>query len=98
VIAQATRTRFDEAGLPPVGPATDDGSSELWAILGSYFVIRTPFYDEQVRQGIAQGCDQVVLLAAGFDGRAQRLGLPAGATVFEVDTVGVLGSQDNRMT
>jgi methyltransferase (TIGR00027 family) len=94
VIAQATRTRSDEAGMPPVGPATDDGSSELWTSLGSYFVIRTPFYDEQVRQGVARGCDQVVLLAAGFDGRAQRLGLPAGTTVFELDTAAVHDFKD----
>jgi methyltransferase (TIGR00027 family) len=90
VIAQATRTRFDEAGLPPVGPATDDGSSELWTMLGSYFVIRTPFYDAQVSDGVGRGCAQVVLLAAGFDGRAQRLDLPGSTTVFEVDSPEVL--------
>jgi methyltransferase (TIGR00027 family) len=84
VIAQATRTRLDGAGLP----AADGGS--FWNDLASYAVIRTPFYDEHVRLGVADGCRQVVLLAAGFDGRAQRLDLPASTTVFELDTAPVL--------
>lgn len=53
-------------------------------------MIRTPFHDEHARRGVADGCRQVVLLAAGFDGRAARLDLPVGTTVFDVDTAAVL--------
>lgn len=94
VVAQATRTRVDAAGLPAVGPAIDDGSSAMWRDLGSYVVVRTPFYDDHVRLGVADGCRQVVLLAAGFDGRAARLDLPEGTTVFELDTAAVLDFKD----
>jgi methyltransferase (TIGR00027 family) len=96
--ARAVIARATEAGtgghLPRLGPARDDGSSELWTSLGTYFVARTPFYDEHVLAGVADGVDQVVLLAAGFDGRAQRLALPPGTTVFEVDSEPVLDFKD----
>lgn len=58
----------------------------MWDSLVTYFTVRTPFYDEQVRRACAAGCQQVVLLAAGLDARAWRLDLPAGTTVYEVDT------------
>lgn len=98
VIAQATRTRIDAARLPPVGPAIDDGSSKLWRHLGGHPVVRTPWYDQHVLRGVADGCRQVVLLAAGFDGRAQRLGLPADTTVFELDTAPVLDFKEAALT
>jgi methyltransferase (TIGR00027 family) len=94
VIARATDSDVDDEGLPRLGPATDDGDSELWTSLGTYFVARTPFYDEQIHAGVAEGVDQVVLLAAGFDGRARRLDLPAGTVVHEVDTDAVLSFKD----
>ncbi len=50
--------------------------------------LRTRFIDDAVRDGLAAGLSQVVLLGAGFDMRALRLPEVAarGASVFEVDT------------
>lgn len=78
-------------GLPQLGPARDDGSSALWEMFTAYFAAgRTPFFDDQVRAGIAAGAEQVVVLAAGMDARAARLELPDEMPVYEVDTAPVL--------
>lgn len=76
--------------LPRLGPASDDGSSDLWNAFRSYFTLRTPFYDQCVLQAVTDGFRQVVLLAAGLDSRAFRLGLPPETTVFELDQGPVL--------
>jgi methyltransferase (TIGR00027 family) len=49
--------------------------------------VRTRFIDEFVRQGVADGFRQIVILGAGFDCRALRLGEIAatGSKVYEVD-------------
>lgn len=80
-----------DGGLPRLGPARDDGSSVLWEMFAAYFGAgRTPFFDAQVRAGVAAGAEQVVALAAGMDARAARLDLPEGVRVYEVDTRAVL--------
>lgn len=77
--------------LPRLGPARDDGSSVLWEMFGAYFAAgRTPFFDHQVRAAIADGAEQVVVLAAGMDARAARIELPGDVRVYEVDTSPVL--------
>jgi methyltransferase (TIGR00027 family) len=50
--------------------------------------LRTRFLDDCVRDGLAAGLDQVVLLGAGFDARGLRMSEIEArrATVFEVDT------------
>jgi methyltransferase (TIGR00027 family) len=50
--------------------------------------LRTRFLDDCVRDGLAAGLDQVVLLGAGFDARGLRMKEIEArrATVFEVDT------------
>jgi methyltransferase (TIGR00027 family) len=50
--------------------------------------MRTRFIDDQVREGLAAGLTQVVLLGAGFDARGLRMPEIAArrATVYEVDT------------
>ncbi|WP_172831279.1 SAM-dependent methyltransferase [Mycobacterium asiaticum] len=80
--------------LPRLGPATNDGSSGLWNLFSFYFAHRTVFYDNRVLNAIDAGCRQIVLLGAGFDGRAFRLGLPGEATVFEMDQASVLGFKE----
>ncbi len=49
--------------------------------------LRTRFIDDQVREGLAAGLKQLVILGAGFDARAMRM--PEleehGAKVYEVD-------------
>jgi methyltransferase (TIGR00027 family) len=49
--------------------------------------LRTRAYDDFVREGLAAGATQIVLLGAGFDARGLRLPeIPAhGARVYEVD-------------
>jgi methyltransferase (TIGR00027 family) len=76
--------------LPRLGPAVDDGSSALWNAFRFYFCERTPFYDQRVLDAVAGGCRQVVLVAAGLDSRAFRLGLPENVTIFELDQAAVL--------
>lgn len=73
--------------LPRLGPARDDGASVLWNMFVAYFGAgRTPFFDDQVRAGLDDGAEQVVVLASGMDGRVARLDVPDGVPVFEVDT------------
>ena len=56
-----------------------------------YQGVRSRFFDEAL---LGAGTRQVVLLAAGLDARALRLGWPSGTTVFEVDQPRVLGFKD----
>lgn len=60
---------------------SDTGS----AIFGLHVVLRTRFYDDYLLAATAQGCRQVVLLAAGLDARAFRLAWPHGVRLFELD-------------
>jgi methyltransferase (TIGR00027 family) len=88
LVRAALDTSDDE--LPRLGPARDDGSSVLWDMFVAYFGAgRTPFFDDQVRVGLDDGAEQVVVLASGMDGRAARLDVPDGVRVFEVDTAPV---------
>ncbi len=45
---------------------------------------RTRFFDDQVVDALGRGCDQVVVLGAGYDDRALRFRTP-GVRFFEVD-------------
>ncbi len=49
--------------------------------------LRTRYLDDAVREGLAAGLDQVVLLGAGFDSRGLRMPEIAarGAAVYEID-------------
>jgi len=53
-------------------------------------VLRTRFFDDELRRAVDGGLGQVVLLAAGLDTRAFRLAWPVGTTVFELDRADVL--------
>lgn len=53
-------------------------------------VLRTRYFDDHLLDVCAQGCRQVVLLAAGLDTRAFRLDLPPDGRVFELDRDDVL--------
>ncbi len=65
------------ASIPPES-ALPPGSVDFAAI-------RTRFFDDQALAMSAAGIRQVVLLAAGLDGRAFRLAWPAGVRLFELD-------------
>jgi methyltransferase (TIGR00027 family) len=83
-------TRIDDNGaLPDMGPATDRSEALLWNGFKAYFTSRTPFYDRVVTT-TAGTCPQIVMLGAGLDSRAFRLGLHGARTVFEIDRPAVL--------
>jgi methyltransferase (TIGR00027 family) len=59
--------------------------------------IRTRYFDDHVLASVRGGTRQVVLVAAGMDTRAFRLGLPAGVTVFELDKPDLLAVKEERL-
>jgi methyltransferase (TIGR00027 family) len=56
--------------------------------LVDHVALRTAVIDERVREGLARGARQLVILGAGFDGRAYRMRELAECVVFEVDHPG----------
>jgi methyltransferase (TIGR00027 family) len=64
----------------------------------THMAIRTRFYDDYLRTACAQGCRQVVVLAAGLDARAFRLDWPEGVRLFELDLPEVLSFKDAVLT
>jgi len=58
---------------------------EFNRVRADYMALRTEAIDAAVRTALAGGVDQVVILGAGFDGRAWRMAELAGVRVFEVD-------------
>jgi methyltransferase (TIGR00027 family) len=80
----------------PVHPAdVPDGDADpLWGRLGRYFGLRTRVLDDFLLRSARAGVRQIVLLGAGLDARAFRLGWPPGRTVYEMDHAGVLAFKD----
>ena len=75
-----------EPGAERIGRAT----AALWMrgyvrSFALYMQLRTRAIDDDVSSFAAGGGRQIVLLGAGFDSRAWRLGALAGTTVYEVD-------------
>ncbi len=75
-------------------PVDGPGDDTLWSPFIAYLPIRTRFFDDYLREACAEGCRQVVILAAGLDTRAFRLVWPAGVRLFELDTPEVLAFKD----
>ncbi|SFM87497.1 methyltransferase, TIGR00027 family [Pseudonocardia ammonioxydans] len=73
------------------GPGAGGDDGDEWVAQAGYQGVRSRFFDEAL---LGAGTRQVVLLAAGLDARALRLGWPSGTTVFEVDQPRVLGFKD----
>ncbi|MFI6455995.1 class I SAM-dependent methyltransferase [Streptosporangium amethystogenes] len=76
----------------PVHPTEvpDGDANPLWGRLGRYFGLRTRVLDDFLIRSVHAGARQVVLLGAGLDTRAFRLGWPPGLVVYEIDRDGVL--------
>ena len=53
--------------------------------LHDHLIARTRVIDELVKECAAAGATQYVILGAGYDMRAYRLGLPTSLRIFEVD-------------
>ena len=60
-------------------------SVEMARVMADMIALRTVAIDTAVRDAIAGGAKQLVILGAGYDGRAWRLSELAGVRVFEVD-------------
>lgn len=69
---------------------TSTGLPALSRGLVAWVAVRTRFLDELVTNAVADGVGQVVIVGAGLDSRAYRLGLPRDVKVFEVDHAEVL--------
>jgi methyltransferase (TIGR00027 family) len=58
---------------------------EMARVMADMIALRTAVIDTAVRNAIAGGATQLVILGAGYDGRAWRMPELAGVKVFEVD-------------
>jgi methyltransferase (TIGR00027 family) len=58
---------------------------EMARVMADMIALRTAAIDAAVRAAIAGGATQLVILGAGYDGRAWRMRELAGVKVFEVD-------------
>ncbi|MGI5217538.1 SAM-dependent methyltransferase [Nocardia sp. CA-290969] len=78
-----------EAFVAAARPAFDEERwSRLVELAGQFYDGRTlavKGVDDHIREAVAAGCAQIVLLGAGLDTRAFRLDLPRGIAFFEVD-------------
>jgi len=70
--------------------AVDPVLSERIQALHDYAACRTRFFDEFFERAISDGVRQVVVLGAGLDARAWRLGWAPGCVFFDVDRPKVL--------
>jgi methyltransferase (TIGR00027 family) len=69
--------------------------AQPWGGSALYVVVRTRFFDDfLLRASWDAGARQVVLLAAGMDARAFRLGWPPGTRLYELDQPEVIDAKD----
>ena len=67
-------------------------------VMADLIALRTTAIDTAVRDAITGGATQLVILGAGYDGRAWRLSELAGLNVFEVDHPATQGEKRARVT
>jgi len=66
--------------------------------MADLLALRTAAIDKAVRESIAGGATQLVILGAGYDGRAWRMPELSGVNVFEVDHPATQGDKRTRVT
>jgi methyltransferase (TIGR00027 family) len=66
-------------------------------VMADLIALRTTAIDTAVRNAVAAGATQLVILGAGYDGRAWRLNELAGVKVFEVDHPATQGEKRARV-
>jgi methyltransferase (TIGR00027 family) len=70
---------------------------EYARVMADMMALRTTAIDTAVRDAIARGAKQLVILGAGYDGRAWRMKELAGVKVFEVDHPATQGAKKARV-
>ncbi len=91
-IVAVHRAELDRPSTPTGDPDADDrlcadlaqGFGDVGYDVFEWVAARTRFFDAEILDAIAWGVRQVVILGAGYDGRALRFRSP-GVTFFEVD-------------
>jgi methyltransferase (TIGR00027 family) len=71
---------------------------EMARTMADMIALRTCAIDNAVRHAIAAGAKQLVILGAGYDGRAWRMRELAGVKVFEVDHPATQGEKRARIS
>jgi methyltransferase (TIGR00027 family) len=66
-------------------------------VMADLIALRTAAIDNAVREALAAGARQLVILGAGYDGRAWRLAELTGVKVFEVDHPATQGDKRKRI-
>jgi methyltransferase (TIGR00027 family) len=61
-------------------------------------ITRTKLIDDLIAQSLAEGCDRVVNLAAGFDTRPYRLELPATLQWIEADLPAMIDEKERLLS
>ena len=87
---EGTWTMFSRGSLPEALAHVDPQLPARMEAMRNYTASRTVFFDEFFMQAAHAGVRQAVILAAGLDARAWRLGWPQGTTVYELDQPKVL--------
>ena len=78
--------RWAEGVLGPRIPGLEAVSAALAPPIMTYILVRHRFIDDALLAALARGVEQVVLLGAGYDARAERFGAAlAGRPVYELD-------------
>ena len=67
-------------------------------VMADMIALRTAAIDAAVRDAIAAGAKQLVILGAGYDGRAWRMPELAGVKVFEVDHPATQGDKRAKLS
>jgi len=73
-------------------------SVEMARVMADMIALRTSAIDAAVRDAITRGATQLVILGAGYDGRAWRMPELQGMKVFEVDHPATQGEKRARVT
>jgi methyltransferase (TIGR00027 family) len=79
-----------DAALPAQVSRQPGTIDDFWSWFAHFAPMRIRFFDDCVRAACADGCKQVVILAAGLDARAFRLPWPDGVQLYELDQPEVL--------
>jgi methyltransferase (TIGR00027 family) len=85
------------SAVPTAGLLLRTFIDRFWPGARTSGVARTRLIDDWVAEAIAKGCEQLVVLGAGFDSRAWRLPGLSGLPVFEVDHPSTAAEKSGRL-